>query len=179
MTPQTVLDFWFQETPSELWFEKNDDFDVRIRERFLAIWRRASASELDDWRDTLYGRLAEILVLDQFSRNLWRDLPQAFAQDNMAVALAQEAVRQKDFAAMQPFERHFMLMSLMHSESRVIHVQAEKLFRQYTSESIYDFELKHKAIIDRFGRYPHRNAVLGRESTAEKSEFLRQPDSSF
>ena len=87
MTPQTVLDFWFQETPSELWFEKNDDFDVRIRERFLAIWRRASASELDDWRDTLYGRLAEILVLDQFSRNLWRDLPQAFAQDNMAVAM--------------------------------------------------------------------------------------------
>ena len=72
-----------------------------------------------------------------------------------------------------------MLMPLMHSESRVIHVQAEKLFRQYTSESTYDFELKHKAIIDRFGRYPHRNAVLGRESTAEESEFLRQPDSSF
>ena len=103
----------------------------------------------------------------------------AFAQDNMAVALAQEAVCQTGFTDMQPIERHFMLMPLMHSESRVIHQQAVPLFEQYTTPYALDFEIKHKVIIDRFGRYPHRNQVLGRESTAEEIAFLQEPHSSF
>ncbi|WP_373740505.1 DUF924 family protein [Neisseria sp.] len=179
MTPQTVLDFWFRETDSALWFAKNETFDELVHRRFETLWRQAAASELYGWRETLHGRLAEIIVLDQFSRNLFRDSPQAFAQDNMAVALAQEAVWQPGFAAMEAAERHFMLMPLMHSESRAVHMQAEQLFRRHTSASAYDFEIKHKSIIDRFGRYPHRNRVLGRESTAEELEFLKQPGSSF
>ncbi|RRD41950.1 DUF924 domain-containing protein [Comamonadaceae bacterium OH3737_COT-264] len=179
MSPQAVLDFWFNEDHQPLWFKKSEDFDAKIRERFAALWQQAVYSELDGWRETLQGRLAEIIVLDQFSRNLFRDSPIAFAQDNMAVALAQEAVRQPGFADMQPTERHFMLMPLMHSESRRIHEQAVALFERYTTPYALDFEIKHKVIIDRFGRYPHRNAVLGRESTAEEIAFLQEPGSSF
>ena len=118
-------------------------------------------------------------MLDQFSRNLHRNSPQAFAQDNMAVALAQEAVREQGFAEMQPEEQQFMLMPLMHSESRAIHQQAVELFARYTNEYVLDFEIKHREIIERFGRYPHRNAVLGRQSTAEELAFLQEPGSSF
>lgn len=174
-----VLAFWFAEETKPFWFAKSEDFDRQIRERFAGLWVRAAQSELDGWRNTLRGRLAEIIVLDQFSRNLHRNSPLAFAQDNMAVALAQEAVRQPGFAEMLPEERHFMLMPLMHSESRVIHRQAVELFTRYTNEYALDFEIKHQVIVDRFGRYPHRNAVLGRQSTAEELEFLQQPGSSF
>ncbi|PJK14830.1 hypothetical protein CO613_03895 [Lysobacteraceae bacterium NML07-0707] len=179
MKAQAVLDFWFDQAQQPLWFQKSADFDAQIRERFAALWQQAVYSELDGWRDTLQGRLAEIIVLDQFSRNLFRNSAIAFAQDNMAVALAQEAVRQPGFADMAPSERHFMLMPLMHSESRRIHEQAVTLFERYTTPYALDFEIKHKLIIDRFGRYPHRNAVLGRESSAEEIEFLKQPGSSF
>lgn len=179
MTPQTVLDFWFDEANQPFHFKKSDAFDAEIRRRFGELWQQAAYSELNGWRATLHGRLAEIIVLDQFSRNLHRNSPLAFAQDNMAVALAQEAVRQSGFADMTPSERHFMLMPLMHSESRAIHAQAEQLFAQYTTPNALDFEIRHKVIIDRFGRYPHRNAVLGRASTAEELAFLQEPGSSF
>ncbi|MDO5059557.1 MAG: DUF924 family protein [Neisseria sp.] len=177
--PQQILDFWFNEIDSALWFKKDEAFDAEIRRRFYGVWQAAAASELYEWRDTLHGRLAEIIVLDQFSRNLFRNSPQAWAQDNMAVALAQEAAKQPGFAEMLPSERHFMLMPLMHSESRKIHEQAVALFTRYTTEYALDFEMKHKVIIDRFGRYPHRNEVLGRESTAEETAFLQEPGSSF
>lgn len=179
MNPQTVLDFWFHEAHQPFWFRKSAEFDAQIRAQFLTVWQQAAYSELNHWRTSLQGRLAEIIVLDQFSRNLFRDSPMAFAQDNMAVALAQEAICQTGFADMQPIERHFMLMPLMHSESRVIHQQAVPLFEQYTTPYALDFEIKHKVIIDRFGRYPHRNQVLGRESTAEEMAFLQEPHSSF
>ena len=125
------------------------------------------------------GRLAEIIVLDQFSRNIYRDRPLAFAYDATALVLAQEAVRvgadqQVDFE-----KRSFFYMPYMHSESPIIHNRAVELFSQPGAEFNYEFELKHKAIIDRFGRYPHRNAILGRESTPEEIEFLGQPGSSF
>ena len=150
MNAQDVLDFWFAEPNRPFWFAKNDDFDQQIRSRFFPLWQQAAAGELADWRDTLRGRLAEIIVLDQFSRNLFRNSPAAFAQDLAAVCLAQEAVRLPGFAAMKEEERHFILMPLMHSESRTIHTQAAALFERYTSESASDFELRHKAVIDRF-----------------------------
>ena len=145
MNAQDVLDFWFAEPNRPFWFAKNDDFDQQIRSRFFPLWQQAAAGELADWRDTLRGRLAEIIVLDQFSRNLFRDSPAAFAQDLAAVCLAQEALRLPGFAAMQEEERHCILMPLMHSESRAIHTQAATLFERYTSESASDFELRHKA----------------------------------
>ena len=179
MTPQTVLDFWFAEENRPFLFAKNDGFDAEIRARFFDVWQQAARGELAHWRDTLQGRLAEIILLDQFSRNLFRNSPQAFAQDLAALVLAQEAVRQPSFADLLSHERHFMLMPLMHSESQVVHEQAVPLFECYTDGHALDFEIKHKVIIDRFGRYPHRNAVLGRESTEEEAEFLKQEGSSF
>lgn len=176
---QQVLDFWFSEETKPFWFAKSDEFDAKIRSQFFDVWQQACQSELNHWRDNVHGRLAEIIVLDQFSRNLNRNSPLAFSQDNMAIALAQEAVQQPEFVTMTVRERHFMLMPLMHSESKVIHAQAVPLFEQFGPEESVDFELKHKVIIDRFGRYPHRNEVLGRESSPEEIAFLKEPNSSF
>jgi uncharacterized protein (DUF924 family) len=134
---------------------------------------------LAGWRDSAKGRLAEIIVLDQFSRNIFRDKPRAFTQDPLAVDLSREAVAQGALNELSKTERTFLLMPLMHSESQSIHEQAMILFEQYTPRRNAEFEAKHKAIIDRFGRYPHRNAILGRDSTPEEIEFLNQPGSSF
>ena len=179
MNAQQILDFWFSPETEPYWFAKSDAFDAKIHAQFLAVWQQAAAGELYHWRDNLAGRLAEIIILDQFSRNLYRDNPLTFAQDGMALILAQEAIRQKDFAQMEMIQRKFMLMPFMHSESAAMHEWATALFAQYTDALTIDFEAKHKAIIDRFGRYPHRNEILGRKSSAEEITFLQQPDSAF
>ncbi len=179
MNPQDVLHFWFDEATPEQLFRKDVAFDAEIRARFGETHRAAAHGELAAWRDTPEGRLAEIIVLDQFSRNLFRDDARAFATDGMALVLAQEAVRTGADRAIPETRLAFLYMPFMHSESRMIHVEAERLFRQPGLEFNYKFELKHKAIIDRFGRYPHRNQVLGRTSTPEELAFLEQPGSSF
>lgn len=175
-----ILDFWFKEAGSKKWFEKDPAFDREIKERFADLLKQAAAAELYTWRTSAAGRLSEIIVLDQFSRNVYRDTAAAFAQDPIALALAQEAVAAGALEELHRLdERKFLLMPYMHSESKLIHVQAEKLFKEYTNEETYGFEIKHKVIIDRFGRYPHRNKILGRTSTAEEIKFLKQPNSSF
>ena len=140
---------------------------------------RAAAGELYPWRATAEGRLAEVIVLDQFSRNVYRNTPQAFAQDPVALVLAQEAVASGALNQLDPTQRSFLLLPYMHSESRQIHLVAEALYTEYAPAVNLDFELRHKAIIDRFGRYPHRNEILGRTSTPEELEFLAQPGSRF
>lgn len=175
-----VLAFWFQELPSRQWWSVDPALDALLRERFLPLLNQAIRGELFEWRATPQGRLAEIIVLDQFSRNIHRGMPAAFAQDPMALALSQEAVSAGALEGLaDPHERVFLLMPHMHSESQRVHVQAERLFGQWTPPGNLDFELRHKAIIDRFGRYPHRNAILGRTSTPEEWAFLQQPGSSF
>jgi uncharacterized protein (DUF924 family) len=174
-----VLSFWFQEIDPKLWFTSDPSFDALIRQRFLEVMHQAAAGELFHWRTTAQGRLAEIVVLDQFSRNVYRDTPSAFAQDPIALVLAQEAVASGSLNALNPVQRAFLLLPYMHSESKQIHVVAEKLFREFAPAENYDFELQHKAIIDRFGRYPHRNDILGRASTAEELAFLKEEGSSF
>ncbi|HET8691418.1 MAG TPA: DUF924 family protein [Steroidobacteraceae bacterium] len=176
---EEVLRFWFEETRPEAWWASDPGFDRAIAERFGGLLDRATAGELSAWRRTARGRLAEVLVLDQFSRNLHRGTPRAFAQDGMALVLAQEAVAAGALAELAPVERAFLLMPYMHSESRAVHGEAEKLFREHAPKVNYDFELRHKAIVDRYGRYPHRNAILGRESTPEERAFLETPGSSF
>jgi uncharacterized protein (DUF924 family) len=176
---QTILRFWFEETSPEQWWKADPAFDAEIKACFLGTLQQAMQGELHAWRQTPAGRLAEVIVLDQFSRNIFRNTPQAFAQDPMALALAQEAVAADVHKALSPTERAFLLLPFMHSESHQIHEWAERLYREFAPASNLDFELKHKAIIDRFGRYPHRNAILGRASTPDEIEFLRQPDSSF
>lgn len=179
MTPEQILCFWFEETPPKAWWTVDAEFDWTLAARFGDLLRRAAAGELYAWRTDGRRRLAEIVVLDQFSRNIHRDTPLAFAQDPMALALAQEAVAAGALAQLPPIQRAFLLLPYMHSESRLIHAQAEALYRGHAPPENLDFELRHKAIIDRFGRYPHRNAVLGRDSTPEEIEFLQTPGSSF
>ena len=168
MQAQDILDFWFDPDHRSLWFAKSDEFDAKIRERFQTIHHQAIQAELWSWRKTAEGRLAEIIVLDQFSRNLYRDQPQAFAHDSMALMLAQEAISLQLDAQLSPDHRSFLYMPFMHSESKLIHEFALKLFQRLGNEINLSFEKKHKLIIDRFGRYPHRNAILGRSSSAEE-----------
>ena len=174
MNAETVLQFWFVQTPPALWFAKSEAFDGQIRDRFAATHQAAASGELFTWRDTLEGRLAEIIVLDQLSRNLFRDTAQAFAHDGMALALAQEAVR-SGVGALPPERRAFAYMPYMHSESPLIHARALELFSQPGLERSLDFEKAHAAIIERFGRYPHRNAALGRASTEAERAFFWSP----
>lgn len=174
-----VLSFWFDEIDPKSWWSSQREFDELVASRFGGMLRRAAQGECFDWRAEPTGRLAEIIVLDQFSRNILRGTPSAFAQDPMALTLAQWAVAEGAHLKLDPAQRTFMLMPYMHSESRVVHEVAEVLFREHTPQDNYRIELRHKAIIDRFGRYPHRNAILGRESVAEEIEFLKQPGSSF
>ena len=175
----SVLAFWFEEIEPKMWWVADAVFDDQIRQRFGSLLAQASRGELYLWRNEAKGRLAEIIVLDQFSRNIHRNTPAAFSQDSMALVLAQEAVGAGFHAQLSETERAFLLLPYMHSESRLIHVQSERLYREYAPDGNYQFELKHKAIIDRFGRYPHRNQILGRESTSEEIEFLKQPGSRF
>ncbi|AAV82415.1 DUF924 family protein [Idiomarina loihiensis] len=174
-----VIEFWFNELTPKQWFVKSDELDKSIKKRFSSTLEAAEKGELWHWRGTEKGRLAEIIVLDQFSRNIYRDTPKAFAQDAIALVLAQEAVAQCADKSLEPHEKSFLYMPYMHSESKLIHKQAIELFDQPGLENNYEFEVKHKEIIDRFGRYPHRNAILGRESTSEEEDFLKQPGSSF
>jgi uncharacterized protein (DUF924 family) len=179
MTPVEILQFWFEQIDRALWFKKDSDFDQLLRERFGVLHAQASLGELSAWRDSARGRLAEIIVLDQFSRNLFRDHAKAFVQDGMALVLAQEAVRLGMDTTLTAQERVFLYMPYMHSESKLVHEMAVELFTRNGIQNNLDYELKHKAIIDRFGRYPHRNSVLSRESTPEELAFLAQPGSSF
>jgi len=177
--PEKVLDFWFREINPEQWWEKDAAFDALIGERFGGLHSQACACELWQWRETAHGRLAEIIVLDQFSRNIFRDHPEAFAWDGLALALAQEAVACGADTELEAVERSFLYLPYMHSESARIHEEAVRLYKANGIEENYDFELRHKAIIDRFGRYPHRNAILGRPSSPGELAFLEQPGSSF
>lgn len=181
MTPdsQAVLEFWFQELGPKQWFAKDSTLDRTIASRFADLQARAARCELWEWRTSPHGRLAEIIVLDQFSRNIHRDDPRAFACDPLALALAQEAVAAGADEDLTAPERAFLYMPYMHSESSAIQAISLRLFNQPGLEYNHKFAIDHKAIIDRFGRYPHRNRVLGRISTQEELAFLKKPGSAF
>lgn len=177
--PADILDFWFRQTTPAQWWKVDPAFDALVRSRFGALHEQARRCELFGWRATPEGRLAEVIVLDQFARNIHRGTPLAFSADPLALALAQEAVAAGADLALPPEQRAFLYMPYMHSESPAIHAVAEPLMRERAPQHTHAFELKHRAIVDRFGRYPHRNAILGRASTPEEVAFLREPGSSF
>ena len=179
MQAQDILHFWFHELSDPQRFAKDDALDATLRERFGATLQAAARGELFGWRATPLGRLAEIVVLDQFSRNIYRGTPQAFAQDPQALTLAQELVASGQDQSLDLVQRTFAYMPYMHSESLLIHAQACQLFAQPGMADTLAYEQRHQAIIARFGRYPHRNAILGRVSTAEELAFLALPGSSF
>ncbi len=179
MWVQEILKFWFDEVEPEQRWGKDSSFDNRIVQKFESIHKSIIAGETWKWRQTPEGRLAEVIVLDQFSRNMYRNTAKSFAFDPLALVLAQEAIQQGDDQKLKTPQRSFLYMPFMHSESAMVHEEAIQLFSQPGLENTLEFELKHKVIIDRFGRYPHRNKILGRPSTLEEEEFLTQPGSSF
>ncbi|MBJ7537671.1 DUF924 family protein [Marinomonas transparens] len=179
MNYDDVLSFWFNEIEPSNWWVKDANFDRLIEDRFLALHEQANRCELFEWRASAQGRLAEIIVLDQLSRNIFRDTPKAFASDPLALALSQEAISLGKHHELNETERSFLYMPFMHSESLKIHDVAVVLFKDNGVQATLDFEIKHRDIIAQFGRYPHRNLILERASTDEEMEFLKHPNSGF
>tara|TARA_B110000285_G_scaffold75536_1_gene86997 strand:- start:7764 stop:8306 length:543 start_codon:yes stop_codon:yes gene_type:complete len=179
LSATTVIQFWFEDIEPRQQFTKDLEFDESIRTKFGETYQLATQGLLYAWREHPLDALAEILVLDQFSRNMFRNTPKAFEADTVALVLAQEAIRKKFDKELNNSKKAFFYMPFMHSESKEIHDIALFLFDQPGLEDSFNFEIKHKAIIDRFGRYPHRNEILGRKSTADELKFLSQPGSSF
>jgi uncharacterized protein (DUF924 family) len=187
ITFSDVLSFWFGAPDSPArgrmrkeWFKKDPAFDEQIREKFLATHEGAAAGKLDAWADTPYGALALIVVLDQFPRNLFRDSPRAFSTDAKALATARDTVERGFDRLLRRVERNFIYLPFEHSEDLATQRRSLALFGSSSSGGeVGDFARRHYEIIARFGRFPHRNKVLGRESTAEEIEFLKQPGSGF
>ena len=187
---QAILDFWF--TPSSspeyghfrsVWFQKNPEFDAMIRNRFGAVYQQAAAGQLTPWQGAAQTCLALILLLDQFPRNLFRGTAQAFATDLQALATAKYAVAQGYERELLPVQRWFIYCPFEHSENLEDQDRAVTLFEQLSddpdSAEAIDYAVRHREVILRFGRFPHRNVILGRVSTPEEEEFLGQPGSSF
>ena len=176
---QEVLDFWFKPDHLLLHFEESDEFDEVIRDRFLETWKAGSEGLLVDWRTNIRGRLAEVIVLDQFSRNLFRNDIRTYTQDKMAIALSQEIVNHPDYDTLSPIEKRYVLLPFMHSESIDLHDWALPYFEALGDEGTLYFEKKHRAILEKFGRYPYQNEDLGRTSTIEEKEFLDKSNGDF
>jgi uncharacterized protein (DUF924 family) len=187
-TPDDVLHFWFgapdrTQTARDQWFRKSPAFDAEIRDRFLATHADAIAGRLDSWQEAPRSALALVVVLDQFSRNLFRDSPAAFSADPKALALARHLVEAGWDRQLTPLERGFVYLPFEHSESLDAQDEALRLFadlRQFPETSdLHAWAEKHHRVIARFGRFPHRNAVLGRVSTDDELAFLKEPGSRF
>ena len=189
--PREVLDFWFGAPGSEefgrerkMWFRKSAVFDALLRERFGALLDAANAGELDAWCATPEGALALVIVLDQFSRNCHRDTPRAFSADDKALAIARAMVASgADLRLPTLQHRSFAYLPFEHAESAEAQRESLRLFGELAKDpegqGYYDYALRHAKVIERFGRFPHRNAQLGRTSTEDETAFLREPGSSF
>ncbi|HKY07059.1 MAG TPA: DUF924 family protein [Candidatus Binatia bacterium] len=193
-----ILEFWFGSNPddaavakekSALWWSKKPAVDDEIRARFEALILKATTAQLADWESDPRGRLALILLTDQFPRNIYRDSPKAFAYDSKALAWCRAGIDQGLDVQLRPIERVFFYLPLEHAETLEHQNESVKHFRRLLDtvgadlKAVFteylDFAVRHREIIARFGRFPHRNKILGRESTAEELAFLNQPGSSF
>ncbi|MET0319129.1 MAG: DUF924 family protein [Duganella sp.] len=198
---QAVLDFWFTPDPGQpadamraVWFKKDDAFDAQIRDRFEPLVAQALGGGLRDWDGQgPAGALARILLLDQFCRNIYRNTPRAFAGDALAVASAQALVDAQLDASLPPLQRAFVYLPFEHAEDMAMQEQAVALYARLVRDQgpsasaalgkglngLLDYAHKHRAVIERFGRFPHRNPILGRASTPEELAYLAQPGSGF
>jgi uncharacterized protein (DUF924 family) len=181
-----VLDFWFagSTAPREEWFRKDAGFDALIAERFGTLTGQALHGGLAAWAQQPDSALAQVIVQDQFTRNIFRDTPRAFAGDALALAAAQAMVARGDDQALPPLRRVFVYLPFEHAEDRAMQQMSLRLFAALSAADaalagFEDYARRHAVVIERFGRFPHRNAVLGRESTAEELAFLEQPGSRF
>ncbi len=176
---QDILDFWYGEPARGKWFAKDEAFDALIRERFLISYEQAIKHKLKPWEETADGMLALIILLDQFPRNMFRDTPRMFESDEYACLLVYKAIENRWDEAMNVDKRRFLYMPLMHSERLADQEYAVTLFTRNVDEYSAEFARKHMEIIKEYGRFPHRNAVMGRTNTAREEAFLKQPGSSF
>ena len=188
--PREVLDFWFGREGEagygeyrQAWFTKDADFDREVRDRFEGVYEEAAAGRLEGWKDEAQSCLALIITLDQFPRNMFRGDPKTHATDADALAAARHAVEHAYDRELPSFQRLFLYMPFMHSEDLEDQRFSVELFRGLSaetgSEDLLGYAMRHMEIVERFGRFPHRNQILGRETTLEEAEFLKGPDSSF
>jgi uncharacterized protein (DUF924 family) len=168
-----VLGFWFKETPQEAWFKRDESVDTAIRKRFGALHASLTEKVPAAATATPAGALATVIVLDQFSRNLLRNSPRAYVCDATALAIAQDAIAAGFDRELDPNQRMFLYMPFQHSEDREMQRRSIELFTELGDASALDFAIQHRDIVERFGRFPHRNRVLGRESTPAEVEFLK------
>lgn len=190
---QAILNFWFGDPtdpsseygqPRRIWFKKNPDFDAAIRQQFYADYERAAAGQLDAWKQQPQSCLALILLLDQFPRNMFRGTARSFATDPQALAVAQHAIAQGHDQSLMPVARQFVYLPFEHSEDLHHQGQAVAYFEALVQQapelhSALDYAYRHRDVIARFGRFPHRNEILGRETTPAEAEFLAQPGARF
>jgi uncharacterized protein (DUF924 family) len=174
VSSQDVLAFWFSPAQKRRWYVRDDNLDAEIRQRFLATYEAACAGELDEWRNTPESLLALIILVDQFPRNMFRGSPRAFASDAQAVRLTKEGIARGFHGSLKGARLDFLFMPLMHSESLSDHDLLAQL-----GHGGNRYARQHREIIARFGRFPHRNETLGRESTAEEASYLARSDASF
>ncbi len=175
-TAHDVLSFWFEQHGQQDWFGGKPEFDAAIADNFAGTHAALARGDGWTWRSTPQGRLAEIIVLDQFSRQLFRGRPEAFASDAKALALAQEAVAGGHHQFVPQERRTFFLMPFLHAESRLVQAESVRLFTALGFADHLKYAREHAAIIERFGRFPRRNAALGRISTPEEDEYMRAPE---
>lgn len=185
MNAAEVLSFWFGDKLEmrKVWFVKDSDFDTEVRSRFLPLYEQAAADHLDGWIASPESCLALIIVLDQFPRNIFRGTPRSFATDPKALKIAKGAIAQHFDQRVPPVQRFFLYLPLEHSENLDDQNESVRLYEQFRDnpelKETYDYAIRHRDVIERFGRFPHRNQILDRPSTPEEIEFLKQPGSSF
>ena len=174
MSWKPITKFWFdRKGPQEWFFSKKLGLDALVRRKFLKTYWAVVRGETVHWRTTPQGRLAEIIVLDQFSRNMFRGTPEMYRYDPLALALAQEAIAIHADTKLTKDQRMFMYLPFEHSESKKIQKESLRLFKQIWGKDMLKYAIDHKNIVDRFGRFPHRNKILGRRSTAAEKKFMR------
>lgn len=176
---EDVIDFWFDPEHIPLHFAESPELDRKIMQNFLEHWKAGAEGLLVHWREDIRGRLAEIIVLDQFSRNLWRNDRRAYTQDKMAIVLAQETLNHPDYDRLTKEEKKFILLPFMHSESLALHDWAHKYFVELRDEDTLHYEKLHRQVLEEFGRYPYQNIDLGRESTPEEIRALEENKDGF
>jgi uncharacterized protein (DUF924 family) len=176
VTPQTILDFWYSDRVSKLWFNSTPGFDQELREKFLDVYEQAARGDLDEWQQTASGALALAIILDQFPLNMFRGQPKSFATEAKARAIARNAIERGLDAQLPKEQLAFLYMPLMHSEDPADQDKSVELFEKAGLDKNLRFARHHRELIRRFGRFPHRNAILGRESTAEEIEYLNSKE---
>lgn len=179
LTKEDIITFWFEEISPEQWFKKDKEFDAMLLERAGTTVIKALNGQLDRWSKTSTGSVSLVILLDQFTRNIFRDTPKAFSGDEMALVLCQKSINSKWFSELSMMYKQFLLMPMMHSEDISIQEKSLPLFKQHANNRTYEFAVKHRDIIAKFGRFPHRNLILSRPSTEEELMFLNEPGSSF